>query len=674
MLSQSDDTLTAALRRRLALLSACTLGGLLAGGIYLGITPRRVVAVSKVMIERIAPSSINLSGGDAFIDAQTDVMRSREVLRLAEARGQLGSLQTFKGIRDPVPAIQKSLGVKVGQSASGNVLTVTFPAHTESDAVEVVESIVNAYRTYQSDQKQQKSQELSVAIAADRKAIEDQLAQAKKALAEYDQATGGAGLETPGQRITSVSDALTNAELDTISAKRVYDESINLAGSALTDLTDEQLENTLREANVSAPESPELIEQEARALEVQLAELRTTYSQNHPSVVRASQRLNQVRLTQVAAMRARWRSAQSREADLRKTFSQIQKDTSLQTARQGERTKLADEVKRLQVRADELASRLNEITLMTTAGSLNVSVLTPAEANNPDYPSLPRMMPTLLTSALIGLGLGGLLSIAGELRGSRSLRSPVPGRSATPLLGRPGESSGLKSLGSIPDVEASPEDGALALAAQNDPFGAFSNAVRSVRAACEVDGALPASMILTSAMSGEGKSTLATNLASIIAREGRKVLLVDLNFNQPALHTILGVDGSSGLSELLTGGDAVALIRQTAITRLDLLPAGARPADSALLLNGEQLPQSLSMLTSAYDHVIFDGNALAFGDDARIVSSLTDATILVSKDSASSLRRAAGARDMLLMVGANLLGVVLTRSRASTPLRVSQDD
>ncbi len=664
MIGSGADPILAALRGRLAVISAFVLAALVVGGLYLALTPRRVVAVSKVLVERIANPNPSAEP-DAVIDAQSDVIRSSDVLRLADAKAQLGSLQTFKGLRDPVPNLRKNLSVSTSRSAMGNLLTITYPAATEQDAVDILDAIVDAYRGYQTNQQQQKTQKLSAELTADRKSLADRLDAAQKALSDYDIATGGAGLDTPAARMNSVSNALTESTLATLSAKRDYDKAINSAGDALTGLTDAELEKAMKEAGAYAPESAEMIEQEVRMLEAQIVELHQTYADNHPTVVRALQRLKQVRIAQASSARARWLSAQEREADLQKSLAQLQRDASVQTTKQTERAKLAAEVARLQARADDLDGRLHDLTLMTAAGSLSVSVVTPAEANNPDFPPVPRRAPILVTAGLIGLALGGLFSIAGDLRGSDKLRGMLPVRATLPLVDSRGQTLGIKKLGSLPEADPNQEGHPVEMLAQADPFGAFANSVRQMRSACEIEGALPASMIVTSASSGEGKTTLAANLACTMAREGRKVLLIDLNFAHPRLHELFNVPGDTGFLQLLEGGDAVELIRSTSVLRVDVLPAGGVPSDSTALLNGESFPHNLSMLTSAYDHVIFDGNALAIGDDARIVASLADATILVSKDMAASLRRAAGARDMLLMVGANLLGLALNRTHPS---------
>jgi Mrp family chromosome partitioning ATPase len=151
-----------------------------------------------------------------------------------------------------------------------------------------------------------------------------------------------------------------------------------------------------------------------------------------------------------------------------------------------------------------------------------------------------------------------------------------------------------------------------------------------------------------------------------VAKENRRVLLVDLNFDAPALAPLLHVDAVAGLAELIVGGEPLELIKSTDVPRLDVLAAGKPQGDTAALLNTEGFTTLLTMLSTAYDHVIFDAPPLSQGDDARIVASLCDGTVLVSRSTSASLRRAAGARDLLLMIGANLLGVTVSRGTADT--------
>jgi polysaccharide biosynthesis transport protein len=657
----SDDSLASAVRRRLAVVTLCAALGLAAGVLYLVLVPKRYVAVSSLLVE---PNALSAPADDA-VEAQIDIIKSSEVLRLADRDGSLGALKTFSRLNDPVPAVKRGLDVDV--TPRRNVINVSFAAADRSDAVKVVDLVVEAYLTYQSEQRQQRAKDLGQAAEASRGKLREQLAVARQALAEFEATNNLAASGMTTARAASIADAATQAQLDTFTARRAYDDAVAAAGTALAGLDDKALESALSASAVSAPESAEMLAQEVAALDRQLGELRKTYAANHPSIVRASQRLQQLRLTQVAGARQRWLAAQAREASLAKNLDAVQKEVALNATKLAERDRLADEAKRVQSQVDEVDRQISQIALTSTASGLNIKVDSLAEIDNPGFPPLPRPTPTLATTGLIGLVLGGLFALIGEYRHTGTLRHVTRGAAAMPSATDAGETLGMKVLGEVPEADeelTSPQ--AIALAAQDDPFGVMGNAVRSMRVAMEVEGKLPATILLTAASDKQGTTTLAVNLATTIAKENRKVLLVDLNFASPRVAQLLSVDGSRGLAELLGGGDPIDLIRPSNVARLDVLPTGTAPADAAALLNSEHFMRLLGMLSAAYDHVIFDAPSLARGDDARIVASVCDGTVLVARRSLSAIRRAAGARDLLLTIGANLLGVALNRGSDST--------
>lgn len=668
-----------ALRRAILWVVGFAIVGLVVGGLYLRFATKRHVAVAKVTIERLAPGLATGKAAeeslDAVIEVQSEILRSTDVLRLADANGDLGSLRTFAAgdaLRDPVVEIRRDL--RVDRTPGSATITVSYAAPDPSDAARVVDEVCRAYQSYQSDRSTRRSRELAGTIETQQRETREKLAAARRELAAFD--SGGPLAGPPAtQQVASLAQAMTTAQVDTFGARRLYDEALANAGPQLAGLDDKQLEETLAQAGASAPDSSELIAQEAAALGQQLTELRRTFAENHPAVARATARLKQIRLLQVASARQRWQAAQAREGDLRKALEQLQSTTSVQTARGVERDRLVAEANRLQAQADEIDRQLNQIVLATTAGSLNITV-SDADVDHRDYPALPRTGPTLATAGLIGLVVGGLLALLGEFRSVGTLRHVVPSpreSSHSPSGDRAARQLGVPVLGSIPEADDADERSApVAWAGQLDPFGTVANAVRTMRRSLEIEGKLPATIILTAAADGQGTTSLAMNLATTIAREGRKVLIADLNYANPNLARTLEIDGTRGLTELVADGDPLELIRTTSIARLDVLPAGAKPADSGAMLNDDRFLRLLTNLTSAYDHVIFDAAPLSRGDDARIVASVCDGTVLVSRPSPASLRRTAGARDLLLTVGANLLGVVLNRVGDSSRTNASQ--
>jgi capsular exopolysaccharide synthesis family protein len=174
--------------------------------------------------------------------------------------------------------------------------------------------------------------------------------------------------------------------------------------------------------------------------------------------------------------------------------------------------------------------------------------------------------------------------------------------------------------------------------------------------------------LITSAARGEGKSTLASNLAIAMAKAGKRVLLVDCDFRSPVQHRIFGVSDDVGFASVLAAGEPIeAAIRRTAVERLDVLPCGPVPKDPSEILNSESFVTVVEGLSSVYDHVLIDSPATSTCSDARIVGATCDGTLLVVRAEKSNRRQAEDARDGLLSVGATILGVVVNElpTRAS---------
>lgn len=663
-ITEAEDTLGAALRRRLLTVVAFCLLGVIGGLAYLAMTPKKYVAASTLIVEQVA--ALNGTPNDSLLEQQAEIVTLSDVLRLADRDGDLGKLKSLQSVSDPVPVVKKSLRAEA--TPRKNLITVMYASENREDAVKVVDLVVDAYRRYSSDDRVRRAEELAGSVRTERDKRETDLARARKNLADFDAAHGAALAADPAaQRNAGMTEAFGRAQLDTFAAKKAYDDAVADAGPALAGMNDKQLEEVLQGAGTTVTaDGGEIVAQEVMALGRQLAELRRTYAENHPAVIRASQRLQQMRLAQVAGTRQRWQAAQAREISLREAVDKTQRDVVGIAARSTERGRLADEVDRARTRVEALDKQLSDILLSTAAGALSVRVDSPAEIDAIDHPPLPRPAPTLATAAAIGLVLGGLFALVGEFRDSGSLRHVGALRTTLASAGEAGSALKMRVLANIPSADIGESDSpeALARSAHADPFGPIANAIRSMRVAMEVQGKLPATVLLTAAGHQQDTTTIASNLAMTIAKENRRVLLVDLNFASPAIAKLLNVEATAGLAELINGGEPLELIKPTDVPRLDVLTPGTPTGDTAALLNNEAFTTLLTMLSQAYDHVVFDAPPLSQGDDARIVASLCDGTVLVSKPTSASLRRAAGARDLLLTIGANLLGVAVSRGTA----------
>lgn len=170
-------------------------------------------------------------------------------------------------------------------------------------------------------------------------------------------------------------------------------------------------------------------------------------------------------------------------------------------------------------------------------------------------------------------------------------------------------------------------------------------------------------LLVTSAIPGEGKSTVAANLAAAIAQNGRKVLLVDGNMQAPTLDRRYRLANNSGLSNVLKDETRLEdAVQDSMIPNLQLLTAGyAANGNSAELLHTEEINDLTSRLLHYYDVIVFDMPALLASTDAAVLAPFVDGVLWVIDTEKVDQRVVDFAREQLEGVGAKVLGVVANR-------------
>lgn len=167
--------------------------------------------------------------------------------------------------------------------------------------------------------------------------------------------------------------------------------------------------------------------------------------------------------------------------------------------------------------------------------------------------------------------------------------------------------------------------------------------------------------VITSAIEGEGKSSVSINTAKALERNGKRVLLIDCDMRKPSLHRYLGVrnPSSTGLSTVLCKESSVS----ESIIRIEdkniwFLPAGVIPPNPAELLASNQMSILISGFRDSFDYIICDTPPVNVVTDAAALCAVCDGVILVVRHKYSTREQVHHAKGILETVGAHILGVV----------------
>ncbi|MGH3322289.1 MAG: polysaccharide biosynthesis tyrosine autokinase [Nocardioidaceae bacterium] len=199
-----------------------------------------------------------------------------------------------------------------------------------------------------------------------------------------------------------------------------------------------------------------------------------------------------------------------------------------------------------------------------------------------------------------------------------------------------------------------------------DPHGKRMEAFRQLRTNLQFAAVdhKPRTIIVTSAVADEGKSSVAGNLAVAVAQFGTRVCLVDGDLREPCVAEYFGLLSEIGLTTVLIGHGSVSDVVQPAVRGLDVLASGPVPPNPSELLASERMGAVLAELSERYDLVVVDTPPLLPVTDAAVLAGQTDGALLVTRATRTSRDQAAQAMEALRKVDARVLGAVLNMAPA----------
>jgi tyrosine-protein kinase Etk/Wzc len=385
-------------------------------------------------------------------------------------------------------------------------------------------------------------------------------------------------------------------------------------------------------------------------LEMQRRALVAENTERHPQVKAVQGQIDQLQKKIQSTFETARLNLTKQEASIKQQIAQY--EAKLGKLPEAERTQ-ARLMRLSKVNADIytfLLQKHEEARIAKASTISNINVVDPAIV--PDEPVKPQKGINLLFGLLIGLMFGtGAAFFMDHLDDSIKDEEDAKHVLAWPLLAM------------IPAIEgAAKGSGPSDLVVQHNPKSSPAEAFRGLRTAvhfsslkrdCKV-------VMITSSFPGEGKTTIAGNLALTFAQSGNQVLLVDCDLRRPSLHQIFGHSRNPGVTEVLAGDVPLAkALHATGIDNISLLTAGTIPPNPAELLCSDSMRELLARLRSSYDMVILDAPPVIPVTDAPLLTALTDLVVVVVEAGRIPANAAKRMKELLQSVQAPVAGFVL---------------
>jgi succinoglycan biosynthesis transport protein ExoP len=430
---------------------------------------------------------------------------------------------------------------------------------------------------------------------------------------------------------------------------------------------------------------------ELQDLTLRISELRTqdallgsTFSVDYPKRIQLQSQIDEAQRLldqerERAAMRIQndYLAANRRETMLRQAFADAQGDANHIAEKSVQYNILKREVDTNRGLYEGLLERLKQAGVSAGLKESNIRIVDAAVP--PKYPAKPRVLLNLSLGVLVGLSVGIGAAFLQE-HSDNSIKTTedierilqLPALAMVPavesLKGHANGNYGSLSARGRALLHGANGNGKLApprwyriddLASQHS---VLAEAIRGLRTSVLLSaaGRPPRSLLVSSAQPGEGKTTIAVNLAISLAQLGQRVLLIDGDLRQPSVHRAFQIKGSLGMASYLAGQqDWRTAIERTTVSELDLLVAGPVSPNPAELLSSDRMKSLIHEALGEYKFVVIDSPPLLNVADSRVLATLVEAVVLVVKGGVTPRTLVRRAHAYAAGVGGRMIGVVL---------------
>jgi len=562
---------------------------------------------------------------DNYLYTQAEVILSNTVLSKALEALDTESMETFAEANSPRSVLQAGLEVEVGKT--DGIINVYFKSPDPVEAAGIANAVVDAYIAFHAEMKRGAT----------------------------------AGLLGLLEEALVGREADINEKYERLMAFRKQNENLAFGSEQNSNLIMRQMEKLLTqlsEAKLVTREAKHYYET-AKSLAkdpVALRRVVEAWRLKNANYVPASKIVSpqpdqQFAQDQLGILYQEYMVAQQREKELTEQCEAQRQQVLLLNDQLAEYAQLEAVYEQAKKSSEMLEKRIDELSVTEDVGSLTITVLERALPTTvPSEPKKMRMMAiALLLGTCGGVGLGLLRTTSDKnFHSSREISSLLR----------------LPVLGTIPVIRSTLRNTVLrARLVRICPTSAEAEAFRRLRTPILLSAfdTKAKTILVTSPVSGDGKTTVVSNLGLTLAQAGQKVLIVDADCRAPGQHSIFKKNRQDkGLSLVLTGQMSLDdAIEPTDTENLDILTCGPSVSNVAEMLNGGALQEVIATLATRYDRVVIDSAPVLSCTDTQVLATQCDGVVVVLRAEASTRKNSLQTCVELAGVGARILGVVV---------------
>ncbi len=648
--------------RRQLILFLCVAVCLITAIVYITQATPIYASQSRIYIDNNTPqflqSLLTTTGqGGNYLSTQCDVITSSPIVAAAVSALPTQTLPSLANVENSVVFIRNSLTASVGRTS--DIITVVYESPYPNDCMRIVNAVVQAYIDNQTKKRRETSKGIKDILE---QAYERNNVDRKKILSDikaFIDSHPDIALTTKEgnvvlEKLKDLTTAVVKEQSNQVDAQAAWESAKALQADpqAVAQFI------AMRSATGGGTGLNELLAQYQSDLKVALAQGFGPDSSTVKKIIANMDALKErIRDNEDRYIKAYVAVMQQNYITSTNKLKILQDDYEVTKVQAVALGNSAAQLRSLQEQLDgtnkymeSLNTKVREIDVSNQdTTNVNIQILEVAKAEPMQI--RPKKLQVLMIAGIVGVMMGFGAALLQDWMDQR-LRSVDEISAALQL----------PILGVVPHIMGGKTAMARGMEVHVEPMSEVSEAYRTIRTAVYfgVPEGQDNTVLVTSPAPGDGKTTMASNLAIAMAQAGHSVLLVDCDFRRPRQHRIFGMKDDIGLSSVLAGQHSLdEAVQPTTVPNMSLLPCGPIPNNPSEILNSQIFADTIEELKGKFDHVVIDSPPVNPVTDARILAASADVTIIVVRADKSTKKLAENARESLLGVGANILGVVV---------------